>query len=62
MIVSELIKELKNFPSDYKVVYNTSSEFEEYDEVSLLRLAEYGRFRGGYVNMESDSPNAVYLS
>lgn len=62
MTVGELIMKLSRYPSNFKVVYNTSSDYEDYGEVCTLRPVEYGQFRGGYIDAESSNPNAIYIS
>ena len=62
MTVGELITKLSRYPSNFKVVYNTSSDYEDYGEVYTLRPVEYVNFRGGYIYAESETPNAIYIS
>lgn len=62
MTVGELISKLGKYPKNFKVVLDTSCDYEDYDEAYSLRPVEYGRFRSGHIDLESDNPNAVFIN
>ena len=62
MTVYELIMNLSRYPSDFKVVLNASFDYENYGEVNSMTPVKYSYFRGGHIDQESKTPNAIYLS
>ena len=61
MTVYELIMKMSRYPSDFKVVLNTSCDYEDYGEVNSVTPVKYSYFRGGNIDRESKEKNAMYL-
>lgn len=62
MTVGELKTKLAKFPDDFKVVIDTSTDYEDYDEVSRLIPCEFDRRMVAKLAKMDSSANAVLLA